>query len=82
MNGHIMSITSMIQKETGLAMNDKEIDTLLNAIKSYMTNSEQSIFEYYLREEQNKQTQLITDDLESKAAKLEVTVDYYISEFL
>ncbi len=77
-----MSITSMIQKETGLAMNDKEIDTLLNAIKSYMTNSEQSIFEYYLREEQNKQTQLITDDLESKAAKLEVTVDYYISEFL
>ena len=72
----------MIQKETGLAMNDKEIDTLLNAIKSYMTNSEQSIFEYYLREEQNKQTQLITDDLESKAAKLEVTVDYYISEFL
>lgn len=77
-----MSITSMIQKEIGLAMNDKEIDTLLNAIKSYMTNSEQSIFEYYLREEQNKQTQLITDDLESKAAKLEVTVDYYISEFL
>ena len=77
-----MSITSMIQKETGLAMNDKEIDTLLNAIKSYVTNSEQSIFEYYLREEQNKQTQLITDDLESKAAKLEVTVDYYISEFL
>ena len=77
-----MWITSMIQKETGLAMNDKEIDTLLNAIKSYMTNSEQSIFEYYLREEQNKQTQLITDDLESKAAKLEVTVDYYISEFL
>lgn len=77
-----MSITSMIQKETGLAMNDKEIETLLNAIKSYMTNSEQSIFEYYLREEQNKQTQLITDDLESKAAKLEVTVDYYISEFL
>lgn len=72
----------MIQKETGLAMNDKEIETLLNAIKSYMTNSEQSIFEYYLREEQNKQTQLITDDLESKAAKLEVTVDYYISEFL
>ena len=68
-----MSITSMIQKETGLAMNDKEIDTLLNAIKSYMTNSEQSIFEYYLREEQNKQ---ITEDLESKAAKLEVTVDY------
>ncbi len=47
-----MSITSMIQKETGLAMNDKEIETLLNAIKSYMTNSEQSIFEYYLREEQ------------------------------
>lgn len=77
-----MWITSMIQKETGLAMNDKEIETLLNAIKSYMTNSEQSIFEYYLREEQNKQTQLITDDLESKAAKLEVTVDYYISEFL
>lgn len=74
-----MWITSMIQKETGLAMNDKEIDTLLNAIKSYMTNSEQSIFEYYLREEQHKQ---ITEDLESKAAKLEVTVDYYISEFL
>ena len=74
-----MSITSMIQKEIGLAMNDKEIDTLLNAIKSYMTNSEQSIFEYYLREEQNKQ---ITEHLESKAAKLEVTVDYYISEFL
>ena len=74
-----MWITSMIQKEIGLAMNDKEIDTLLNAIKSYMTNSEQSIFEYYLREEQNKQ---ITEDLESKAAQLEVTVDYYISEFL
>ena len=74
-----MWITSLIQKEIGLAMNDKEIDTLLNAIKSYMTNSEQSIFEYYLREEQNKQ---ITEDLESKAAKLEVTGDYYISEFL
>ena len=65
----------MIQKETGLAMNDKEITTLLNAIKSYMNNSEQSIFEYYLREEHHK-------DLEEKAAQLEVTVDYYISEFL
>ena len=74
-----MSITSMIQKETGLAMNDKEIDTLLNAIKSYMTNSEQSIFEYYLREEHNK---LITEDLESTASKSDCTVDYYISEFL
>ena len=72
----------MIQKETGSVMNDKEIDTLLNAIKSYMTNSEQSIFEYYLREEHKKETKRITDDLESKAAKLEVTVDYYISEFL
>ena len=56
-------------------MNDKEITTLLNAIKSYMNNSEQSIFEYYLREEHSQ-------DLEEKAAQLEVTVDYYISEFL
>ena len=60
-------------------MNDEDIKQFLSAFSDFMNHSEENIHSY----EQWKDAEEYTNQFyERKAAELEVTVDYYMAEFL
>tara|TARA_B100000900_G_scaffold174226_1_gene147820 strand:- start:2713 stop:2907 length:195 start_codon:yes stop_codon:yes gene_type:complete len=63
-------------------MNDKEIEEFIELLKDYMIKSEIEIIKWKQRQEYFKGLAQHGDYLEKESAKMEVTVDYYIDEFL
>ena len=60
-------------------VNDEDIRQFLTAFGDFMRHSETEIDSYEKREEAKQYANSL---LEKKAAELEVTVDYYMAEFL
>jgi hypothetical protein len=60
-------------------MNDEDITQFLKAFSDFMKHSEEQIDSYRKWEEAKNYTDLF---YEQKAAELEITVDYYIQEFV
>ena len=64
-------------------MKDDDINTFIQALKDFMFYSQEQI---YLMEEKlsyaDEAKLAIEKEIEKKAAELEVTVDYYIQEFM
>jgi len=60
-------------------VNDEDIRQFLTAFGDFMRHSETEIDSYEKREEAKQYADSL---LEKKAAELEVTVDYYMAEFL
>tara|TARA_B100001113_G_C20986456_1_gene568460 strand:- start:5 stop:199 length:195 start_codon:yes stop_codon:yes gene_type:complete len=63
-------------------MNDEEIEEFIELVKDYMIKSEIEIIKWKQRQEYFKDLAQHGEYLEREAAKMEVTVDYYIDEFL
>ena len=63
-------------------MNDEEIEQFMELLKDYMMKSEIEIIKWKQRQEYYKGLAQHGDHLEKEAAKMEVTVDYYMNEFL
>lgn len=67
-------------------MNDSDIQQFLSAFKDFMKHADVEQYFYqgkmaYL-EYQNCAKKIVHDEIEQKAAELEVTVDYYMAEFM
>lgn len=60
-------------------MNDEDIKQFMNAFGDFMKHSTNEIDYYQKQKEARQYTQWF---YEQKAAELEVTVDYYMQEFL
>jgi hypothetical protein len=60
-------------------MNDSDIDQFVNAFGDFMKHAETEIDSYSQWEEARSYT---NSYYEQKAAELEVTVDYYLAEFV
>jgi hypothetical protein len=60
-------------------MNDEDITQFLKAFSDFMKHSEEQIDSFQKWEEAKNYTDLF---YEQKAAELEITVDYYIQEFV
>lgn len=60
-------------------MNDEDINQFLTAFEDFMKHSETEIDAHQKWQEARKYTEAF---YEQKAAELEVTVDYYMNEFL
>lgn len=60
-------------------MNDEDIQQFMNAFEDFMKHAETEIDSHQKWEEARQYTELF---YEQKAAELEVTVDYYMAEFL
>jgi hypothetical protein len=60
-------------------MNDSEITQFMTAMKDFMTHAETEIQSYL---EWQEARSYMNDFYEQKAAELEVTVDYYLAEFV
>jgi len=60
-------------------MNDEEILQFINAFEDFMIHAEGEIDSHQKWEEARKYTESF---YEEKAAELEVTVDYYMAEFI
>jgi hypothetical protein len=60
-------------------MNQEEIDQFINAFEDFMEHAQSEIDSYEKWEEARKYTEGF---YEQKAAELEVTVDYYMAEFV
>ena len=60
-------------------MNDQEIEMFMKAFDDFMEHAEVEMQNYVRREAARKYTKSF---YEKKASELEVTVDYYMSEFL
>ena len=60
-------------------VNDEDIRQFLTAFGDFMRHSETEIDSYEKREEAKEYANSL---LEKKAAELEVTVDYYLMEFV
>ena len=63
-------------------MNDEEIEQFMELLKDYMMKSEIEIIKWKQRQEYYKGLAQHGDYLEKEAAKMEVTGDYYMNEFL
>jgi hypothetical protein len=67
-------------------MNDKEIDQFMKAFEDFAKHSEVQEAYYLGRQRyqayQKTSQKVIHDEIEQKAAELEVTVDYYMAEFM
>ena len=70
-------------------MNNEEIKKFMTAFEDFMKHSEESIDSHNRWEEArayvlngNHRMNLIENFIEKKAAELEVTVDYYMEEFM
>ena len=63
-------------------MNDEEIEQFMELLKDYMIKSEIEIIKWKQRQEYYKGLAQHGDYLEKEADKMEVTVDYYMNEFL
>ena len=67
-------------------MNDQDIRQFLSAFNDFMKHAEVQEA-YYLgrqkyQEYQQQSKKVIENEIEKKAAELEVTVDYYMAEFM
>ena len=60
-------------------MNDEDISQFLKAFSDFMNHAEEQIDSYQKWEEAKNYTELF---YEQKAAELEITVDYYMQEFI
>jgi hypothetical protein len=60
-------------------MNDQDIIQFLNAFDDFMKHAEEEMDSYFKWQEARSYTNAF---YEEKAAELEITVDYYIQEFL
>jgi len=60
-------------------MTDSEITQFMTAMKDFMTHAETEIQSYL---EWQEARSYMNDYYEQKAAELEVTVDYYLAEFV
>jgi len=60
-------------------MNDQDIEQFIKAFDDFMQHAETEVDEFKKREEARAYTEKF---YEKKAAELEVTVDYYMQEFL
>lgn len=60
-------------------MNNEDIKQFMTAFKDFMKHSETEIESHQKREEAKEYTKMF---YEQKAAELEITVDYYMSEFV
>ena len=60
-------------------MNDEDISQFLSAFSDFMKHSEEQIDSFQKWEEAKNYTQLL---YESKAAEFNVTVEYYLQEFI
>jgi hypothetical protein len=69
-----------------MQMNDEEIKEFLKAFDDFMKHAEMEEFRFGHRSEydhyQEESKLAIEMEIEQKAAELEVTVDYYIAEFM
>lgn len=74
-------------------MNDEDIKQFMNAFEDFMKHADLELTKYayetpdggktvYRRKHGTMDRELVGDIYEQKAAELEVTVDYYMSEFL
>ena len=62
-----------------LYMNDQDVEMFIKAFDDFMQHAETEVDEFKKREEARAYTEKF---YERKAAELEVTVDYYMQEFL
>jgi hypothetical protein len=60
-------------------MNNEEINQFIKAFEDFMIHSETAIDLHEKREEAKKYVEML---YEQKAAELEITVDYYLAEFV
>jgi hypothetical protein len=60
-------------------MNDDDINQFIIAFEDFMNHSETEIDQYQKWEEAKQYTEKF---YEQKAAELEITVDYYLAEFV
>jgi hypothetical protein len=67
-------------------MNDKQIDQFMKAFEDFAKHSEVQEAYYLGRQrylDYEKQSKMVIEsEIEKKAAELEVTVDYYLAEFM
>ena len=67
-------------------MNDSDIQQFLSAFEDFMKHAEVQEAYYLGRQKyqdyQKQSKKVIENEIEKKAAELEVTVDYYMAEFL
>lgn len=67
-------------------MNDQEINQFLNSFKDFMSHFEEEEYNFLQRSEyenyQKQSKMAIELEIEKKAAELELSVDYYIEEFM
>ena len=60
-------------------MNDEDVRQFMNAFEDFMKHAESEIDSHQKWEEARQYTELF---YEQKAAELDVTVDYYMAEFV
>jgi hypothetical protein len=60
-------------------MNDEDISQFIKAFSDFMKHSEEQIDSHQKWEEAKNYTKLL---YEQKAAELDITIDYYIQEFI
>ena len=60
-------------------MNDQEIEMFMKAFDDFMNHADVEMQNYVRREAVRKYNQ---SSMEQKAAEMEVTVDYYMQEFM
>jgi hypothetical protein len=67
-------------------MNDKDIKQFITAFKDFMKHAQSQEFNMNSKKEydryQEESKMMIESEIEKKAAEMEVTVDYYIAEFM
>lgn len=67
-------------------MSDQEISEFLTAFSDFMKHAEFEEFNFKNRSEYEQHEKLskmtIENEIEKKAEELEITVDYYIAEFM
>jgi hypothetical protein len=74
-------------------MNDEDIQQFMNAFEDFMKHADLELTKYayespdggktvYRREHGSMNRELMGDIYEQKASELDVSVDYYVSEFL
>ena len=61
-------------------MNEEYIKQFIKAFADFTKHAEVELMDYELRKQESKI--IIESEIEQKAAELEVTVDYYMAEFM
>lgn len=64
-------------------MNDQDIAMFIEAFDDFMKHAKNEENIHEMREEYREYSKMIINqEIEKKAAKLEITVDYYLQEFM